>query len=85
MGHQHIPINLRILVVSKWQEGNQSFGQIGKDLNMSKSSVASIVRRFKENGSVENAEKSGRPRKTNDRIDRKIVREASKDPLVTSK
>ena len=85
MGNDHIPTNLRDLVISKWQEGNQTCSKIAKDLLMNRNTVKSIIRRYKKTGSVENAEKSGRPRKTHPRIDRKIVRETKKDPFVSAK
>uniref|UniRef100_A0A915CP72 Transposase n=1 Tax=Ditylenchus dipsaci TaxID=166011 RepID=A0A915CP72_9BILA len=48
------------------------------------STVNRIVNRFKEEGSVSNRQRSGRPRKTSARYDRRLVKIVKDDPRKTA-
>ena len=89
MGKPHPPgkytaLEIRKLIVSKHQEGN-SIRQISKLLGVPRSTVGDIVKKFKEDGTVEYKKPPGRPRKTTEAADRRIVREVKRNPFTSTK
>ena len=75
---------VRQIIVDRHLEG---FGnaKIGRLLGIPRTTVRDIVKVFKERGSIDVLEKSGRPKKTSEAVDRKIVREVKKTPFTTLK
>ena len=54
------------------QKTGKNYWEIAKILNISLCSVHTAIRRYRETGQNTNRKRSGRPRKTNERIDKKI-------------
>ena len=48
--------------------------KISKILGLNRPTVLKFIKRFKSTGSLENLHRSGRPKKTDDRGDRQILR-----------
>ena len=63
----------RKLVIQLSKQG-KSVRNIEKELGIPKSTVQDTIKRWQELGRVENLSRAGRPRKTNSRIDKKIVK-----------
>ncbi|GBN34320.1 hypothetical protein AVEN_115453-1, partial [Araneus ventricosus] len=59
--NKDISVDVRNLVIRHWKNG-KSVRCIGQIMKLSKSTVFNINRRFKKTISVENQERSGRPR-----------------------
>ncbi|CAJ0924619.1 unnamed protein product [Ranitomeya imitator] len=76
--------DLRNLIVRK-HEQSQGYKSISKDLNVSVSTVRSVIKKFKAHGTVANLPRCGRKRKIDKRFQRKIVRMLDKEPRLTSK
>ena len=74
--------DLKSRIVAKHQAGN-SYGNISEQLHVAKSTVQSVINKYKSLGSTENLPRSGRPRKITTRMARKIVRQVQNDPRVT--
>jgi len=64
---------------------NLSFGAIGKQLKVPRSSVQTVLAKFQLTGSLETGRRSGRPRKLSQIQVRKCIREVKKDPGITLK
>ena len=71
-------------IVAKHEAGN-SYGRISSELNVPKSTVQSIIKKYKDSNSTANLPRSGRPRKITTRMARKIVRKVQNDPKITRK
>ena len=74
--------DLKSRIVAKHQAGN-SYGNISEQLHVAKSTVQSVINKYKSLGSTANLPRSGRPRKITTRMARKIVRQVQNDPRVT--
>lgn len=61
-----------------------SFRQIAAQLSCTHWTISKTIRRHKKTGSVADRPKAGRPRATDDRTDRGIVRASRKDPFKTA-
>ena len=61
-----------------------SYGALSERFGVAKTTVRRVVANYRERGTVTNVKASGRPRKTTVRDDRRIVREAKKDPFITA-
>lgn len=57
---------------------------IARELGMSENTVRNIIHNYREYGTIDPRPKSGRPRKTTERGDRRIIREARTNPFTTS-
>lgn len=57
---------------------------ISKKYSICKSVISRIIKRFHLNGTVETVHYGGRPRKTSQRTDQKIIREIKKNPFISS-
>ncbi|CAB1454246.1 unnamed protein product [Pleuronectes platessa] len=55
----------------------------GRALNISLSTIKSIIRKWKEYGTTANLPRGGRPPKLKSRTRRKLIREATRRPMVT--
>ena len=66
MGGRGKPISedLKNLIISAWQRYEQSYGYLAKTFNIPKSTVHSIVSKFKEKGSTANKDRPGKARST---------------------
>ncbi|XP_076326346.1 uncharacterized protein LOC143233705 [Tachypleus tridentatus] len=60
-----------------------SLSGIAKQLNVPKSTVQSIIDKYKLTGSIANLPRSGRPTKISERTKRKVLREVSRNPRLT--
>lgn len=63
----------RALCVHKHEVDGMSYASIAKELGIPQDSVRAIVRKANRTGSVQNAPRSGRPRKTSEIVDRVIL------------
>ncbi|GFV54541.1 HTH_Tnp_Tc3_2 domain-containing protein [Trichonephila clavipes] len=72
--NQDISVGVRDLVISHWKEG-KSVRCIEKIFKLNKSTVFNIIGRFKKTNSVENKQRSGRPKMFNKREEMWIVRQ----------
>ena len=77
-------LEVRQIIVDRHKEGD-SGRQIAKYLQIPRTTVQDVIRKFKERGHIETLEKPGRPRKTTEADDRKIVREVKKTPFISLK
>ena len=73
----------KIMIYNKRVCGD-SLMKIAKEHSISPEGVRKIIRRINETGSPENMRRNGRPRKTTDRDDRKIMQEISLNPRITA-
>jgi transposase len=60
-------------MVSLREDGFSQY-KIAEILEVSQSCISRFLRKFNQSGSIENLPRSGRPRKTNEQGDRKILR-----------
>lgn len=68
-----------------WHKEGNSIRQISKKRNLSSSTVGYIVKKFKDEGLVnENRKRRGRPRKTTRQLDRIIVGSIKKNKRETA-
>ena len=73
---------VRDKVVEKFKAG-LGYKKISQALNISRSTVQSIIRKWKEYGTTANLPRHGRPPKLTGRARRALIREAAKRPMVT--
>lgn len=76
--------DIKLQVVALKERGTAQ-KDISNQLNIDKSVVSRILSRYESRGFVDNRPKTGRPRKTTPREDRKIVRKLKKEPLLSAK
>ena len=69
-------------VVEKFKAG-LGYKKISQALNISRSTVQSIIQKWKKYGTTANLPRHGRPPKLTVRARRALVREAAKRPMVT--
>jgi transposase len=77
------PFAIRQLCIEKRGEG-WTFAKIATFLAIPVSTVKDIVRHYREHKQVSPLKRSGRPTLTDERIDRHIIREVSKDRTVSA-
>ena len=73
---------VRDKVVEKFKAG-LGYKKISQALNISRSTVQSIIQKWKKYGTTANLPRHGRPPKLTVRARRALVREAAKRPMVT--
>ncbi|CAB1439250.1 unnamed protein product [Pleuronectes platessa] len=73
---------VRDKVVEKYEAG-LGYKKISRALNISLSTIKSIIRKWKEYGTTANLPRGGRPPKLKSRTRRKLIREATRRPMVT--
>ncbi|CAH1991836.1 unnamed protein product [Acanthoscelides obtectus] len=80
-----ITLNLQIkeLIILKYRSGIKQ-ATIAKQLNLSRSVICKTIKLFHLRKSLVSLPKTGRPRKTTPRIDRKIKTLAFKNPFTTA-
>uniref|UniRef100_A0A8C4SC68 Transposase n=1 Tax=Erpetoichthys calabaricus TaxID=27687 RepID=A0A8C4SC68_ERPCA len=76
--------DLRTKIVEKYQQ-SQGYKSISRDLHAPLSTVRNIIKKFTTHGTVANLPGHGRKRKTDKRLQRRIVRMVDKQPQSTSK
>lgn len=75
-----IELSMRQLIVDKLEEGKSQM-HVAKELNLGKSTVQSIWKKYIDTGSVKDRVRSGRPRKTTEHERRILCRESKKNPF----
>lgn len=73
---------VRDKVVEKFKAG-LGYKKISQALNISRSTVQSIIQKWKKYGTTANLPRHGRPPKLTERARRALVREAAKRPMIT--
>ncbi|CAB1426600.1 unnamed protein product [Pleuronectes platessa] len=73
---------VRDKVVEKYEAG-LGYKKISRALNISLSTIKSIIRKWKEYGTTANLPRGGRPPKLKSRTRRKLIREATRRPMVS--
>ena len=75
--------DLRNKVMELYKDG-KGYKKISKALQMPVSTVQSLIKKWKIQGSLDTKPRSGRPRKISAKTARRIVRDTKKNPQVTS-
>lgn len=73
-----ISISVRNLVINLRKE-QKSYGEIAKTVNVSRSTVQTIIKNYNKKGNTENQPRSGRPKKLSRRDVSSILKEVSVD------
>lgn len=76
--------DLRRLVIEGRNDG-LSYSELAGRFKMSKAGARKICVKYDTTGFIVNMPKTGRPRKTSQRTDKRIVREIAKNPLGTAR
>lgn len=74
----------RRLVIDQWKKG-KSFSSISRDIEISRRSVANIIKLFKTSKSLNCKKSPGRPRSLSIRDERHLVRKMISSPFVSAK
>jgi len=82
MPKRPVPLNQRWQIIGMHQTG-MSCRAIGAQLNINHTVISRLIRKHTDFGEVKDARRSGRPRKTTDRDDRALVRQARRSPKST--
>ena len=79
------PNEVRAKIIALWEHADKSTRQIADDLGLVQSTVSRIIKRYRETGSHQSdRELCHRPRKTNERDDRVLLRISVKKPHASS-
>ena len=74
--------DLKERICKAWEEDQTiSYSRLAERFSVNKTTAYQLIKRYKERGSFEDAKKTGRPRITSKRTDRRIVRESKQDPF----
>lgn len=76
-------IEEREIIVKLFRE-EKTEREIAKIVERPRSTINSIVKRFRETGSVMNKARSGRPPKVTEQLNRVIIREVKKNPRISA-
>ena len=79
-----ISISMRDRVIFLRKRG-ESYRKIGKELNLSFTTVQYIIKKYERTNSTENKPRTGRPRILTERERRNIVKEATKKPFISAR
>ena len=77
-----LSVGLRDTIVSRHRSG-KGYQNMSRALKVPKDTVASIILKFKKFGTTTTLPRAGRPAKLSHRRRRSLVREVTKDPMVT--
>ena len=69
-----ISIDIRRLVIIKFQD---NWSQRNITMNISRHGVQRILTKFQQHKTLENLQKSGRPRRNDDRCEKLLIRDAT--------
>ena len=78
---KEIQVSVRNLVI-KLRNENKSYGEIAKIVNLSRSTVQTIVRNYNKNGAIENTTRTGRRNLLSKRDVSCILKEVNRDPKI---
>ena len=81
---KEISLGLRKRIVDAYNAG-EGYTKLSKRFQVSRTGVRCIVKKFKENHTVQNKTGRGRKAKISKALERKLVRDVSKDPRTTAK
>ncbi|KAM9797552.1 uncharacterized protein LOC133166875 isoform X1 [Syngnathus typhle] len=81
---RELPQHQRDLIVERYQSG-EGYKRISKALNISWSTVKSVIVKWRKNGTTVPLPRTGRPSKIDEKTRRELVREAVKRPTATLK
>ncbi|XP_077439484.1 uncharacterized protein LOC144062224 [Vanacampus margaritifer] len=81
---RELPQYQRDLIVERYQSG-EGYKRISKALNISWSTVKSVIVKWRKNGTTVPLPRTGRPSKIDEKTRRELVREAVKRPTATLK
>ncbi|XP_069033058.1 zinc finger MYM-type protein 4-like isoform X1 [Embiotoca jacksoni] len=81
---REIQEQMREKVVEIYQSG-KGYRAISKALGLKRTTVRTIIHKWKKHGTVVNLPRSGRPTKITPRAQRQLIQEVTKDPTATSK
>lgn len=82
MKSKELSVDLQDRIVSRHRSG-EGYRNISAALKVPMSTVASIIRKWKKFGTTRTLPRAGRPAKLSDRGRRALVREVTKNPMVT--
>ena len=82
MKSKELSIELRDRIVKRHRSG-EGYKTISRELNVPKSTVSSIIRKWKEDGTPQTLPRAGRPTKLSNWAKRTLVREVTKNPITT--
>ncbi|GBP03423.1 Transposable element Tcb1 transposase [Eumeta japonica] len=82
-GRKQIPISVRNIVVSQRKEG-KSYGEISKIVKISRATVQTILRNYRETNSTENKPRTGRPKKLSRHDVSSLLKEVKRDPKLSA-
>uniref|UniRef100_A0AAR2JP33 Transposase Tc1-like domain-containing protein n=4 Tax=Pygocentrus nattereri TaxID=42514 RepID=A0AAR2JP33_PYGNA len=82
MKSKELSVDLRDKIVSRHKSG-EGYRKITAALKVPMSTVASIIRKWKKFGTTRTLPRAGRPSKLSDRGRRALVREVTKNPMIT--
>uniref|UniRef100_A0AAQ4RMK4 Transposase Tc1-like domain-containing protein n=1 Tax=Gasterosteus aculeatus aculeatus TaxID=481459 RepID=A0AAQ4RMK4_GASAC len=82
MKSKELAVDLRDRIVSRHRSG-EGYRKISAALKVPMSTVASIIRKRKKVGTTRTLPRVGRPARLSDRGRRAIVREVTRNPMVT--
>lgn len=77
-------VEIRKLIIKHWNEG-KSLNCIAKIVDSKKSTVSSIINKFKKTGKLADLPRSGRPKKLNKRAERSLASTIKKNRFVSAK
>jgi len=79
-----LPEEFKERVIFHYKAG-KGYKSISKIMGLHRSTIRSIICKWKTHGTVMNLPRSGRPTKISPRTQRKIIQEVTKNPEITSK
>ncbi|KAG2466803.1 TCB1 transposase, partial [Polypterus senegalus] len=82
MKSKELSVDLQDRIVSRHKSG-EGYRKISAALKVPMSTVASIIREWKKFENTRTLPRAGRPSKLSDRVRRALVREVTKNPMVT--
>ena len=82
MKSKELIVELRDRIVRRHRSG-EDYKTISRVLRIPKSTVSYIIRKWKKYGTTQTLPKAGRPTKISNRARRTLVREETKNPMIT--
>lgn len=76
--------DFKMKIINFFKNGESQIS-IAKRLKINKSIISQLIKKYKSTGSVKTTKSGGRPRKTNLRTDKQIIRLMKKNPFLSSK
>ena len=82
-----IPIHVRIeaaVRMSRRQQNLEKVTEISRDMNISRDQLYALEKKYLEDPSMQDREREGRPKKVDETMKRRILREVKKNPFESS-